>query len=512
MGGRVVRANSSDVTIVLETTEASWPDFEAARGAPSGTSILGGSYHHATAMNRQDLSTSETVFDITIRRVFMDFDPPAYSPDKRVLNVSLVIGVGPILEATAWRSRIAVLGGNQTLPTPVVGDFDQFTTLYGEYSVDRLNLPPNRLVTTKLNAQAIQMVESAIVGGTPIKMALLEYDYDYNYTFDEPPPGGVAQGSSLYATAFTGPQALLYRPRLIIEYDFPEEPDRGRHQPELVRLRSPNGTEIYFEYPFELLHLGGLGLPPMSNQWSGSPIAPGGIFLDRRVLPRTLELSLAMWGRGHEDDSVWAKRQELFRGLSLYKDPMELDLCMYNGEVYTLKDVYVDAMTDSGLSYSGTPTRHTAQLHLAAMDPTWWGRTYRDILASTEDDTDLFAVDFTLVNEGTAPSYPRISVFGPCVDPIFSLSPTGGYLELEHTQLVNEFCTIETQPLRRTLRNQDEENIALSTDSTLGRFFLLPDPYTPGGVNSLSGVFEIDVAPTYGVTVQVDWADRWYGV
>lgn len=516
MGGRVILANNTDRWLGYTFTHAEQANYNAGRAAPTATDVVSTQYLEATTSYSVRVESSvEGGFDAVIRRGFLDFDPPEIPGGSEVVGVSLGISPGPLLVPRVWKSKTAILGSTHNLP-PVAGDFDRsrLGSLFGSVTIDYLKLPPDRAFLVQLNKRAMSEVMRCINESEEIKIALLEYDYDYNYTFGTPPPGDANQGSNFYSSRFEGgAKYLIQRPRLFVHYGTLGEGDVGRFQPHFVRIVSEHNTDLYLEYPFELLNLGGIGLPPMSNQWAGSPLAPGGVFLNRRVLPRTLDLTFAMWGRGQEQDSVWAKRQEAFRALSLLQDPLKLEIHMYNGEVFSLRDVYVDAMSDSGLSYGGTPTRHTASMRLVAMDPIWWGREYQYFIHSPEDASNSFDVEFTLVNGGTAPSYPEITVLGPCGDASFGMLPSAGYVETSgHTQGGGSFFTIQAKPLGRYVRDDADQNIALTLESVLSRMHLVPDPYSPGGVNTLIGEVEVAPSPTQLTTVQVSWADRWYGV
>jgi hypothetical protein len=118
----------------------------------------------------------------------------------------------------------------------------------------------------------------------------------------------------------------------------------------------------------------------------------------------------------------------------------------------------------------------------------------------------VFPLDFgstvggrlSLSNTGTAPTWPKWQITGPCIDPVITATGTGDVLAFDLELVATEFLVIDTETRTVLLQDQASRRSSLSPRS---RWFALP----PGEIQIAFS--SDDHSPQ--ARLDVEWCDAW---
>ena len=152
------------------------------------------------------------------------------------------------------------------------------------------------------------------------------------------------------------------------------------------------GREINFDsYGVTVKQEAGIGMPPARHLVQKQPLLPGGKFQGRKVLSRTIDLTLGVAGGG-TFAGLHSLRKDLVDAFKpdLVKDDQPFIL-RYTG-ANSAKALEIAAVYDSGLEYNETDwTYEEIQLRLIAYDDPFWyeeGNAAAQLIALTQDLTN----------------------------------------------------------------------------------------------------------------------------
>lgn len=275
-----------------------------------------------------------------------------------------------------------------------------------------------------------------------------------------------------------------------------------------LTLQALVGSETYAlsgGNPWWFISMTGGGIPPIRRIEERSPLQHGytdvGFLLDARMI----NLVLLMEARGATALTLADQyREELAEALKPLPDtPIKLRLTHDSGNVRQ-----IDAYTVGAVDFPITLRERMGPSQLVVMqfacpDPIPYDPTLQNIVFDTSGGggfripwevpflyTTGSAIDSvnSLTYAGKWETFPIIYVTGPAEDLVITNQATGRVLDFTgHTIANGDTYTIDTRYGQRRIVDQDGvlQNSALTDDSDLQNFAIVPTPLAPGGVNDI---------------------------
>ena len=243
----------------------------------------------------------------------------------------------------------------------------------------------------------------------------------------------------------------------------------------------------------------GFGMAPIERFESRGPFQHGSTDEGYRLMPRILNLALAVAADSYEQ--LYVERSTL---LSVFK-PTNIAGTLrwsFGGKIRDIDCHVIDGMFFNTEDRAGLFQRFGVVLK--ANDPTWYdpaAKSYTILMdqeiEGTPVPTDIpMVVGASSINtnliinyEGTAPSYPHvIRIEGPITNPIIENTSTAESLDFTGIQLAaGEFILMDLRFEKKTVIDQNGANrIAdLTSTSDFSTFSIQPAPKAAAGVNTL---------------------------
>lgn len=274
--------------------------------------------------------------------------------------------------------------------------------------------------------------------------------------------------------------------------------------------------------PWWFLSLTGGGMPPIRRIKERSPLQHGstdvGFLLDERMI--NLLLLLEAPGASIAEALAMADdyREELTGWLMPLEDtPINLRLTHDGGRVRQI-DCNVVGPVDFPITLrERMGASQIVAIQFEAADPIPYDPTLQNIIFDTgagggfqipmEVDWGYTTGDtinslISLPYVGKWEAYPVIYITGPAEDVVITNETTGRVLDFTgHTLAGGDVWTVDTRYGKWSIRDQDNllMNYALSDDSDLLNFAIVPAPRAPGGIND----FRVTVADDATIATQV---------
>lgn len=287
-------------------------------------------------------------------------------------------------------------------------------------------------------------------------------------------------------------------------------------------IRGSDTLRVSGRDPYSFISLTGLGLPPVRRQHERGPQQHGstdvGFLLDERML----NLALLIGGGTYTLEQLDDYRDELADFLKpMEATPLKLRLTRDNGTIRQI-DTNVVGMVDfpNTLQERIGPSQLVV-VQFEAADPIPYEPTLNSVVFGTINGAYMVPMDIPLLYfagttidatvsvtyAGKWEVFPIISVIGPADDLIITNETTGKVLDFSgHNIAVGDIYTIDLRYgfKRITDQNGNLKNAALTDDSDLVDFSLVPSPTAPGGVN------DIHVVAGDGATSDTEVAMSYY--
>lgn len=297
---------------------------------------------------------------------------------------------------------------------------------------------------------------------------------------------------------------------------------------------SPDGERYYFDarrVKGAMSFLGD-GMPPIEYISQRGPFQHGETIYDYRLNPRVIQF--VHYSRGKDRHRYWDKRSEIMNLLRPNRQTAgnfslgTLRKYMIDG---TLRDI--DVMIEQGPLFESMNSGRWDEfgfletLRFIAPDPTFYDPSQGTLtwalgIAQTDIEFPIeFPIDFseslisgetnTITYLGTWLSYPEIVITGPISGFNIENTDTGKYIQLNYLIQAGETVTISLAYGNKTVSSDVRGNIigAVTTDSDLSEFAIVPDPEASGGVNT----FEVNGASADNNTqVVLNYYTRYIGI
>lgn len=249
-------------------------------------------------------------------------------------------------------------------------------------------------------------------------------------------------------------------------------------------------------------HMGndGFGLPSQRILSESGPLQHGVSFLGYRLDPRIINLIL--FGIGNDEDSYFARRLELIHIFRPSNTPILLRITKNNGAIRQIDTYY-----NGGLSMNSSDKyvfNQKVAIQLVAPNPIFYNPILQSANFGLAGGANAFNIPWvipwnigtstlnqstTIVYAGDFESYPIITIYGPITNAVITNNATGDKLDFTGTTIsAGEVYTIDTRYGHKTVVDASNVNkiAALTTDSDLTTFRLIPNPEVVDGNNSIT--------------------------
>lgn len=257
--------------------------------------------------------------------------------------------------------------------------------------------------------------------------------------------------------------------------------------------------------PFYHVSMLGIGAPPLRRQQERGPFQHGttdlGVLLDPRVI------SLVLFFQADTLAQADTHRDTLMEIFKPVYDPagnpaITLRVTRDDGEVRQIDGHSlgpVDMPNTFDQERMGTSQRFGVQLYCP--DPVWHSETTTNLVARYSglgfqiplvvpwvSEAEIVSATENAIYDGTWPEYPIIEITGPITDCVITNLTTGDVLNLTGTTIAGGVTwTLDLRYGYKTVVDGSGVNqvAALSADSDLATWSLVPAPTAPGGSNTI---------------------------
>lgn len=290
-------------------------------------------------------------------------------------------------------------------------------------------------------------------------------------------------------------------------------------------IRGSESLRVSGRDPYGFISLTGLGLPPVRRQHERGPQQHGstdvGFLLDERML----NLALLIGGGTYTLEEIDDYRDELADFLKpMEAMPLKVRVTRDNGSVRQI-DTNVAGMVDfPNTLQERIGASQLVIVQFEAPDPIPYEPTLNSVVFGTINGAYMVPVDIPLAYfagttidatvsvtyAGKWETFPTITVIGPADDLVITNETTGKVLDFTgHDIAGGDIYTIDLRYgyKRITDQNGNLKNAALTDDSDLVDWSLVPSPTAPGGVNDIH--VTVGASATSVTEVAMSYYDRY---
>ena len=289
-------------------------------------------------------------------------------------------------------------------------------------------------------------------------------------------------------------------------------------------VRSAIALDISDEVAYVHENNDGFGMAPFERFEDRGPLQHGSTDHGYRLQPRDIPLVVTILG-GSSWDTFWSRRETLIRYLNP-NGSLALRFTLPNS-----KQRQLDCFAVRGPSFAtdGMMGKNIkAGFILRANDPTWYDPMGKGLVFSLGGSNNPMVIPMTVpfgigaVNinqsypityEGTAPSYPTISLYGPISSPSIQNSAGGYVLFFPGVTIpAGDHYTIDLRYGYKLVTNAagTRKNGELASYSSLEDFCLLPA--TDGSAARVNSINVQGVAVDGSTRIEILYNDRYLGI
>lgn len=276
--------------------------------------------------------------------------------------------------------------------------------------------------------------------------------------------------------------------------------------------------------PYAFISLTGLGNPPVRRIKERGPQQHGstdvGFLLDERML------NLALLITGTSLEAVDGYRDDLAAMLKPSATSGKLRVTRDDGTVRQIDAHVAGVMDFPNTLQDRIGASQTVVVQFEAADPIWYDPTLKNIIFDISDNTSgieiplavpvvyanttvLDAVE-SITYAGKWETFPTIYITGPANDLVITNVTTGKVLDFTGTNLAAlDSYTIDLRYGYKTVTDAAgvRKNAALTDDSNLVDWSLVPSPDAPDGINDIQ--VEIASGLTAATLIRVEYYNRY---
>lgn len=268
----------------------------------------------------------------------------------------------------------------------------------------------------------------------------------------------------------------------------------------------------------------GFGIPDLERYEQTGPLQDGSTDLGFKLGNRTIQLVLNMLAKSVTE--YWSNRDTFLYIFTPRDIPIQLRFTRPD-----LKQRQIDCHYVGGLTFPSQDKQayigHRLGIQLKANDPTFYDPVSKSDSLGIEVSSNSFTIPWSfpwnvgsstlsdtaaITYNGTYVTNPIITIYGPVTDLIITNVATGDKLDFAgHTIGSGKVYTVDTRYGYKTVTDELGNSLlsALTTDSDLSTFSLVPKPKAPNGVNTISVVGS---GANSNTQIYVSYNERFIGI